>query len=126
MSNPKRIENLKLELARDIEREKYKKFAAVITEITEKVIKNLETLEESRIIMKVIENLEEEPRIENIARKIEFNELIKRLNTKLIEESKKSILSIAEYITNGKNLKIKPLESSLKDKCISYGPELPF
>ena len=41
MSSPKRIEKLKPELAREVEREKYKKLATVIIEITERVIKNL-------------------------------------------------------------------------------------
>ena len=29
-------------------------------------------------------------------------------------------------IRNGKNLEIKPIDSSLKDKYIAYCPELPF
>ena len=63
--------------------------------------------------------------MERIARKIEFNELAKYLNMKLIKKSKKTI-SIAEYIKNGKNLKIEPTDSSLKAKCIAYCLELPF
>ena len=40
-------------------------------------------------------------------------------------ESKITILSIAEYISNGENVKIKSIDSSLKDKHIAYYPELP-
>ena len=35
----------------------------------------------------------------------------------MVVVSKKIILSIAEYIRNGKNIKIKPIDSSLKDKA---------
>ena len=31
-----------------------------------------------------------------------------------------------EYIYNGENLKIKPTDSNLKNKCIAYCLELPF
>ena len=44
----------------------------------------------------------------------------------LTEESKKTICSIADYINNGKNLRIEPIDLSLKKKCIAYCPELPF
>lgn len=64
--------------------------------------------------MKVIENLEEETEIERIARTLEFNEFNKRLNIKLIKESKTSILNIAEYISNEKNLKYSLLIEVLK------------
>ena len=36
------------------------------------------------------------------------------------KESKNIIFSIAEYISNGKNLEIVSTDSSLKDKCIAY------
>ena len=85
------------QMERMLEREKCRKLAAIIIEIKE------------------VEKLEE------------FNELAKCLNIKLIKESKKTkktIFSIAEYISNGKNLKIKSIDSSFKDKCIAYCPEL--
>ena len=49
-------------------------------------------------------------RIKEIARIIECNELVKSLNTNLRIESKKKkkIFSIAEYISDGENLKIEP------------------
>ena len=31
-----------------------------------------------------------------------------------------------KYISHGKNLKIKAVDSSIKDKCIAYCPELTF
>ena len=56
-----------------------------------------------------------------------FNKLANDSNINLkIEYKKKTILTFEEYINNGKNLKIKPIDSSLKDKCIAYCPELPF
>ena len=45
---------------------------------------------------------------------------------RLLKGTKNSILNIAEYISNGKNLKIKPIDSSFKNKCITYFFELPF
>ena len=39
---------------------------------------------------------------------------------RLLKGTKNSILNIAEYISNGKNLKIKPIDSSFKNKCITY------
>ena len=48
------------------------------------------------------------------------------MDTRSIKGSKKPILNIAEYITNGKNLKVKPADLSLKNKCIDYCFELPF
>ena len=63
-----------------IEREKNRKLATLTIEITKIVTEKLKKLEESEIIMKVIEKLCEEPGIERITRRIEFNELPKRLN----------------------------------------------
>ena len=57
---------------------------------------------------------------------MKFNRLANNLNIELIKGSKKTILSIAEYVRNGKNLKIKPNDSNLKDKCIADSNELPF
>ena len=57
---------------------------------------------------------------------IEFNELANNLDIRLIRGTKNSILNIAEYITNGKNIKIKPAHSSLKNKCKANYFKLPF
>ena len=51
-----------------------------------------------------------------------FNEL----DIRLIKVFKRSILNIAEYIFNGKKIKIKPVNSSLKNKQIAFCFELPF
>ena len=48
------------------------------------------------------------------------------LSIKLIKGSKKFIFSISKFINNWKNLKLEPIDSSLKGKCIAYCPELPF
>ena len=40
-------------------------------------------------------------------------------------EFNKTVLTVAEYISDRKNLKKKPIDLSLKDKCIAYFPELP-
>ena len=61
-----------------------------------------------------------------MARKIIFHELAKCLNIDLRTESKKTVHSIAEYISNEKNLKVKLIISSLKGKCIAFCPELLF
>ena len=89
-----------------MEREKNRKVGSVTIEIIERVIKTLEKPGNSRI-MRVIEKIEENPKIKKIARIIEFNELAKCLYINLRIESKKTISSIAEYIGDGKNPKIK-------------------
>ena len=38
----------------------------------------------------------------------------------------KHILYMTEYISNGKNLKIKPIDSNSNNKQIAYCPNLPF
>ena len=40
--------------------------------------------------------------------------------------TKNSILSIAECITDGKNIKIKPADIDIKSKLMAYCCELPF
>ena len=55
-----------------------------------------------------------------------FNELANNLDIRLIRGTKNSLLNIAEYITNGKNIKIKPADSSLKNKRKANYLELPF
>ena len=62
--------------------------------------------------LNLIHKLNDEPRIELI--------------DILTKEPKKCILNTAEYISNGKNLKIKPIDLSLKGKCIAYCSDLPF
>ena len=47
---------------------------------------------------------------------IKFNKLANNLDIRLQKGSKKSILNIVEYVSNAKNLKIKPIDSNLKKK----------
>ena len=59
--------------------------------------------------MEVIKKLNEEPGIERmkrIERRIEVNELAKSLNINLRTKSKKTILCIVEYISDGKKIKV--------------------
>ena len=56
----------------------------------------------------------------------EFNKLANDLIIKLIIGYKKPILSIANAISNEKNLRIEPIDSSLKEKFIVYFVELHF
>ena len=48
------------------------------------------------------------------------------IRIKLIKGTRNSILYIKEYIDNGENLKIKPLDLNLKNECIAYSLELPL
>ena len=59
-------------------------------------------------------------------RSIKLNEFANKLNIKLIEMSSNCVLNTGEYISNGKNLKIKPINWSLKNKCLVFCSELPF
>ena len=43
-----------------------------------------------------------------------------------IKGNAKHILSMTEYISNGKNLKIKPIYSNFNNKKIAYSPDSPF
>ena len=65
-------------------------------------------------------------RITRNNRKIKFNELAKNLDIKLIRGPEKSRLNITEYISNDKNLKIRPIFLSLKDKCKANCSEYPL
>ena len=135
------LENLqKLEIARCMVREKLE--LAIIIEVrveelenlgleilenlekTEKLrLKKLKELNKLRARIKSIERLE----IKRIVK--EFNELVNYSDIELTIESKKhifSITSITKPISNKKNLRIEPIGSSLKEKCIVYCPELPF
>ena len=122
MSSPNQMERRSERMLR----EKNRKVGSVTIEIIERVIKTLEKPGNSRIIMRVIEKIEENPKIKKIARIIEFNELAKCLYINLRIESKKTISSIAEYIDDGKNPKIKPIDPSLNGRCRGFCPELPF
>ena len=57
---------------------------------------------------------------------ISFNEFGNIFNIKLLKGTKNSILYMTEYKLNGKNLKIIPIDLSLKDKYIAYCHELVF
>ena len=45
-----------------------------------------------------------------------FNEFANNLNIKLIKGPKNCILNTAEYISNRKNLKVKPIGLSITEK----------
>ena len=122
-------EKLELEIIREVKIEELKKLELEILENLEKP-KKLEKLEKLKLKqLRKLNKLEVE--IESIKRleikRIvkEFHELANDSNIELRIESKKTILSIAEYINNRKNFKIEPIDSSLKGKCIGYCPELP-
>ena len=58
--------------------------------------------------------------------KMKFNKLSNDLNIKLIKGTKRSILCMKDHINNGKNLREKPVDLSLKSKEIAFCPELPL
>ena len=64
--------------------------------------------------------------IKELRIEIKFNELANSLDIRLLKEIKNYIFNVVEYISNGKNLKIKSVDSSLKNKLITYCFELPF
>ena len=57
---------------------------------------------------------------------IKINELANNLDIRLLKRTKTSSLNIAEQITNEKDLKVKPIDSSFKNKRVAYCFELPF
>ena len=57
---------------------------------------------------------------------MKLNKLSNDLNIKLIERTNDTIYYMKDYISNVGNLKIKPIDSNLKNKCIAYCLELPF
>ena len=58
--------------------------------------------------------------------KIKANNLPNDFNIKLIKGNKKYIRYITDFINNGKNIKIKLIDLSIKNKYIAYCGELPF
>ena len=65
-------------------------------------------------------------KISKIEIEIKSNKLSNDFNIKLIEGTNGTISYIKDYINNKENLTIDPIDSSLKNKCIAYCPELPF
>ena len=57
---------------------------------------------------------------------MKFNKWSNDLNIELIEETNGTISYTKDYINNGENLKIKPIDSNLKNKYIAYCLELLF
>ena len=64
--------------------------------------------------------------IKEIGIEIKFNELGNNLNMRLIKKNKNYILNNAEYISNVKSFRIKPIDQSLKNKRKTYCFELLF
>ena len=58
--------------------------------------------------------------------KSDFSKLSSSLNIKLINEDKKNIQYMVDYINKGENLIKRPIDISNKDKCVAYCSELPF
>ena len=64
--------------------------------------------------------------IKELEIEIKFNELANDLDIRLLKGTKNSVLNISEYISNRKNLRIRPIDSSFENKCLAYCLELPF
>ena len=94
-----------------------------------KKLENINEIKEIRKTRKAIETKAIEKDKEKLKEKLKierkFNELANHLCIKLSNDLKK-LFSIAKSTNNGKNLKIEPIDSSLKDKRIAYCDELPF
>ena len=84
-------------------------------------LEELEKLERKTEIEK-----EDWKELEKLKIERKFNELANHLSINLIKGSKKAILSIADYISKGENLKIESIGSSVKDKRIAYRSILLF
>ena len=111
LRHTKRIAQKKIEELEKIE---------IITE-TEKIgIEGIREATGKELEEREIERIDKIRALERIARKIKFYS-----NINLRIEFNKTVLTVAEYISDRKNLKIKPIDLSLKDKCIAYFPELP-
>ena len=92
-------------------------------------IKGLESLNiGSNELNRIMHKLNDEPREQLIDRLKKFNKFANNLDIKVIKGHKNCILSTAEYISNGKILKIKlkHIDLNFKDKCRAYCSELPF
>ena len=83
-----------------------------------------ELLEDNKNLEKINQKIKTV--IKELGIEIKFNELASNLDIRLLKGSKKLILNIAEYISNGKIFKIKPINSGLKNKCIGYCLELRY
>ena len=93
-------------------------------------IKDTTKRETEELRIKRINKLTKTEKIKTVIRELRieiiFHKLANNSDIRLLKGSKKSIPNIAAYISNGKNLKIKPNDSSFKNKRIAYCTELPF
>ena len=117
--------SIRIEILRHMKRIAQKKIEElekieIITE-TEKIgIEGIREATGKELEEREIERIDKIRALERIARKIKFYS-----NINLRIEFNKTVLTVAEYISDRKNLKKKPIDLSLKDKCIAYFPELP-
>ena len=82
-------------------------------------------LDELKIVLDLLEKLDNKPRMELIDRLIMFNEFASKLNIKLIMWPKNIVFNIVESISRGKKLKIRHTDTDLDGKNMAY-PELSF
>lgn len=98
--------------------------------IIDNLIKGIQAINisviELEIILDVLKKLNEKPRLGSIERSIRFKEFANTFIIKLIKQPKEFIFDIGDNINNGKNFKIKPVDTSHKGKYIAYCFELPF
>ena len=91
-----------------------------------KGIKSLNmNLDELKIVLDLLEKLDNKPTMELIDRLIMFNEFASKLNIKLIMWPKNIVFNIVESISRGKKLKIRHIDTDLDGKNMAY-PELSF
>ena len=111
LRHTKRIAQKKIEELEKIE---------IITE-TEKIeIEGIREATGKEIEKRQIERIDKIKGLERKARKTKFYS-----NINLRIEFNKTVLTVAEYINDRKNLKIEPIDLSLKDNYIACLPELP-
>ena len=73
-----------------------------------------------------IKKLEKPGIITQIIKELRIKILAKLLNIELIKESKEFILNAATTISYRKNIKVEPINATIKNKMIYYCDELPF
>ena len=107
-----------------------KSFISETTTMINRFIKGLKPLNvspnELKIVLDLLEKLDTKSRIELIDRLIMLNEFANKLNIKLIKGSKNCVFNTVEYISRGKNAKVKSIDLDLKNKPIAYHPEFPY
>ena len=77
-------------------------------------------------VLDLLKEQDTKSRIELVDRLIMFNEFRDKLNVRLALWPKNLVFSFLKNICTGKKIKMRPIDTDLEGKSMSYSPLLPF